>query len=164
MSKRDYSEQEKAGALALLEDLSLTFYEVRDMTGISVGTLCRWAEAAGLKRSDEKTRAASERRKTRLAAKREALAEKMLDVADEFVDHAKDIAAGVVEVRDGVFVSGGRDARELMTAAAIALDKFRLEMGESTAINESRDTNGTRKKLVERLDQVAAKRAERAAS
>jgi transposase-like protein len=165
MARREYSDEEKAKALELLRDVSLSYYEVRDKTGVPVGTLHSWARANDIeRRSDPKqTRAATERRIERLAAKREALTEKMFDVADLFVDKASDLAEGVVEVREGVFISGGRDARELMTAAAIAIDKGRLELGEATSVNETRGDAGRARTTVEQaLDELAAKRKAKA--
>jgi transposase-like protein len=120
MGRRAYTAEEKAAALELLADPSKTFYEVRDETDVPVGTLHGWAVEAGLKRSDNQTKAATEAHKARIDLAREHLRELLIRAAVEHTERAlsQDKPSGV---------------QALQTAAAIAHDKFRLEMGEHTA-------------------------------
>lgn len=149
MGRRSYSEEEKAQALGLLADASKTFYEVRDLTGVPVGTLHRWATDAGLERSDDQTKAATAARVARMAEKRTVLQEMLLDAAIDYTD-------------SGVAQDKGTGAQAFMTAAAIALDKFRLEMGEATSRIESRDLDAA-VKARHKVDDLAERRKQKTA-
>jgi hypothetical protein len=59
------------------------------------------------------------------------LREQLLEVAGELVAKVHEMVGGVTDVWSG------RDARDLMVAAGIALDKYRLEMGEATGREET---------------------------
>lgn len=165
MAKRDWSDEDKAAALALLADPEKTFYEVRDECGVPVSTLHRWAEAAGLGRSDAKTDAASERRRLRLAAKREAVAEQFLDRAEDLMGRM-DEPHVIGYTKDGQAVAfpmgASADCKNYMTAAAIALDKFRLEMGEHTQATRSESVQ-VAEVAKSRLDELAQRRKSKSA-
>lgn len=162
MAKRTYTDEEKAAALKVLSDPELSFYEVRDRTGVPVGTLHRWATEAGLKRSDEKTEAAAARRRLRLSVKREVIAEVLLDRVEDLMGRMDQ--PHVVGYDDGqavVFPMGASsDCKNYMTAAAIALDKFRLEMGEHT--EHHRHDERPAEKVRTSLDELRARREEKA--
>ena len=149
MGRHTWSDEKKQEALDLLADPSKTFYEVRDATGVPVGTLHGWATAAGLERSDEETKAATEARQVRMSARRELLREMLLDAAIDHTERAQaeDKASG---------------AQAFQTAAAIALDKFRLEMGEHTQATrtESSDAAATARAKV---DEIAQRRQTKSA-
>lgn len=143
MGRHVWDDEVKQAALLLLADGSKTFYEVRDETGVPVGTLHRWATEAGLERSDDKTEAAASRRRLRLSVKREAIAEEFLDRVEDLMGRM-DLPHVVGYTKDeGPIVlpmGASADCKNYATAAAILLDKFRLEMGEHT---ESRRTETT---------------------
>lgn len=164
MARRTYSDEDKAAALLLLADASKTFYEVRDATGIPVGTLHGWATEAGYQRSDDKTEAATIRRRLRLSAKREALAERFLDKADDMMERM-DEPHIVMYQKDGealvIPMGDSSDCKNYATAAAIMLDKFRLEMGEST--DRTEHVGVPSKRVEEKLDELAQRREKREA-
>lgn len=154
----------KQQALELLAG-ERTFYEVRDATGVPVGTLHRWAEAAGLEHSDEKTRAANERRRDRLAAKREAIAEQFLDRVEDLMGRMDEPhVVGYLKNGEAVVHDQGAsaDCKNYMTAAAIALDKFRLEMGEVTSRTETRGTEAAQAAR-QKVDELAERRRSKSA-
>lgn len=167
VARRAWSDEDKAAALELLGDQSRSLYEINRETGVAVSTLSTWAKDAGIERSSAQTRAATAERLNRIAEKRAALAESFLDYAIDLAAESHVVGTEGLEreVAEGslVRIASAQDSQRLMTAAAIAHDKFRLEMGESTSVIENRD-GGARSKLEERLDEVARKRSERQAS
>lgn len=165
MARRNWTEEDKSAALGLLADPEASYYDVHKATEVPVSTLHDWAAKAGLTgHSDalKQTESARAFRSERIALKRAVIAEKFLDYSEHFADAAKDIADGVIEVKQGVFISGGGDAKNLMTAAAIALDKFRLEMGEPTSrtFSESAPAADVAKS---KLDELGARRQSKSA-
>lgn len=150
MARRNWTDDEKAAALLLLGDPELSYYDVHKATGVPASTLHDWAAAAGLTGHTrvEQTEAARSARSQRIALKREVVAEKLLDAVETFGDQAVDAKP--------------RDAQALMTAAAIALDKFRLEMGEHTQAtrSESVDIAGVARSKV---DELAERRKQKTA-
>lgn len=165
MARRNWTDEEKAAALELLADGSKSFYEVRDATEVPVGTLHRWATEAGLERSDEKTLAATKRRTLRLSEKRQALAEEFLDRVEDLLGRMDEPhVVGYTKKGEAVVFPMGAsaDCKNYMTAAAISLDKFRLEMGEHTQATRS-DTGSPRDRVKDRVDELEAKRQQRSA-
>lgn len=144
MARRNWTDEEKAAALLLLADASKTFYEIRDATEVPVGTLHRWATEAGLERSDEQTKVAMAACRVRIESKRQALRELLIDAALEHTERAR-----AEEKPSGV--------QALQTAAAIAHDKFRLEMGEHTQSTRTEAT-GAAEAAKGKLDEVAERR------
>lgn len=163
MAKRAYTEAEKAAALEVLSDMSLSFYEVRDRTGIPVGTLHTWATAAGIQRSDEKTNAASARRRLRLQAKREALAETFLDRAAELearMDEPHIDFRGKDNDQVEFPQATSSDVKNYAVAVAVLIDKFRLEMGEPT--EHHRHDARPAEKVAQQLDELRSRRESKA--
>lgn len=161
MSK--YTSEQKAEALNLLADVSKSYAEIRDALGIPVGTLAGWAKGAGIERTaaQKLTEAATKVRMARIASKRERLKEKLLKTADGFVDRAVVLSEGARRREGGIFLPTARDTKDMMTAAAIALDKFRLEMGEATQVTEQRVDSAT--KARSKVDELAQRRAQKTA-
>jgi hypothetical protein len=101
--------------------------------GVSDATVRRVQRAAGIsvERSQIRTKTARESLKESNALRRERLSERLLDEAEKALE---DIANGsvITGISWGEIVSGrakatsARDRRELITAAAIALDKHRM--------------------------------------
>lgn len=145
MPRRNWSDDERAAALELLADPESSYYDVHKVTGIPASTLCDWAGKAGMTghTRQEQTEAARAARHDRIALKRAVIAEKLLDAVETFADEA--------------VLAKPRDAQSLMTAAAIAVDKFRLEMGEHTTSTRSESVDivdAARSKV----DELAARR------
>lgn len=165
-----HSDETRANALQLLANPELSYPNIRDATGVPVGTLAGWAKQAGIERSEaaKKTEAATEARKIRNAARREKLADDLLKYAADIFKRSHSIALDNEEViddkgkRTGLFLARARDAKDLMTTGAIALDKFRLEMGEATTVNEVRDSRPS-EKVKGKLDELADRRKIRSA-
>lgn len=164
MGRHVWSEEVKAQALELLTDPARTFYEVRAETGVPVGTLHGWATQAGLERSDDQTKEASDRRRLRLSSKREVIAEEFLDRAEDLMGRMD--LPHVVGYNDGEAIvlpyGASADCKNYMTAAAIAFDKFRLEMGEATSRTED-ITASPRDRIKGRVDELESKRQQRTA-
>lgn len=149
MARKNWSDEEKNEALRLLADPSATFYEVRDATGVPVGTLHRWATEAGLERSQDVTKEATQARVARTHSRRTILQELLLDAA---IDHTERALAE----------DKAQSAQAFQTAAAIAHDKFRLEMGEATSRTETRSTDAAQQAKA-KVDELAARRAKKTA-
>lgn len=122
-----YTDAQKADAVAIYVEHGLA--EAHRRTGIPKPTLKRWLENEGIDpsettaRSVEKTRAATEAASAGAAEKRALLQTELLDAAREHVAMAR-------------ITLDGKDAQHWMTAAAIGVDKFRLEKGEATERTE----------------------------
>jgi len=106
-------------------------------TGIPSGTIRSWASRAGVQRArTQKQAAAIEASMMRQAEKREELRELLLDRAVELLHRLDDphIDFRGKDARQVTFPKpGGMDSKNYATAAAILIDKYRLEMGEATA-------------------------------
>lgn len=142
---RKWSDEDKAGALAMLAEEEQTLVTVHHATGIPTSTLHDWALKAGLGLSGtEQTRAALESRRVRLAAKKEALAEELLDLARDLYHQAAALPKA-------------REAQALATAAAIMHDKHRLEMGEHTQATRL-ENHGAAETARQKLDELSERR------
>lgn len=161
MPGKPWSDEDKQAALLLLADDSKSFYDIKAETGIPVGTLHRWSVEAGIEHSSEKTKAANVARRERLASKREALAEEFLDRVEDLLSRM-DQPHVIAYTKDGKPVVHGvgasADCKNYVTAAAIALDKFRLEMGEHTEHRKT-DSDQPRHKVQDKVDELAERRA-----
>lgn len=139
--RRDYSEAERIEAVAKVAELGLG--SAWRETGIPKPTLARWAKKAGVETyQPEKAAHATDALRAMHAERREKLRVALLDKALDMLDR---MDAEHVEFK-------GKDADEVVypiapasavqnyaTSAGILLDKYRLEMGEATSRNESRD-------------------------
>lgn len=139
-TKPPYSEEAKASAIALLGEVGLA--ETWRRTGISKPTLSLWGRNAGLTFDTSKTMAAVAQHEARQHELREQLRTMLLEKA---IDLLERMDAPHIEFK-------GKDADQVTypiapaaavqnyaTSAAIMIDKYRLEAGEATSRNESRD-------------------------
>lgn len=165
MGRHVWDDETKAKALELIADPELSYYDVHKATGVPASTLHDWAAAAGLTGHSERlaeTETARRFRTQRMAVKRAVVAEKFLDAVETFLERSEAVAEGMIEVKDGVFISGGRDALALMQAAKEAMNAHRLEMGEATSRTEDVSVS-PRERLKDRVDDLEAKRRQRTA-
>lgn len=165
MGRHVWSEEKKSEALVLLADPELSYYDVHKATGVPASTLHDWAAAAGLVGHSDRvadTEKARRARMERVASKRAVIAERFLDSVETFLEQSELVAEGMIEVKEGVFVSGGRDAEALVRAASTALGAFRLEMGEHTQATRS-EAGSPRDRVKDRVDELEAKRQQRSA-
>lgn len=160
MPRTTWPTEKRAEALALyVEHGSRRAAEVSE---VPAGTIRHWAHEEGLYRDRmARIRATVESRNLSHEVLRSELREELLLAAGELVAAVRSmmrepdpeykklppgemrsieerVAALEVEVEDpSPAVWSGRDARDLMVAAGIALDKYRLEMGEATGREET---------------------------
>jgi hypothetical protein len=152
---RRYTDEERARARAVYEAEGPR--EAHRQTGYPLKTITNWAKRHGWTFDIAgPTAAAVEANRARIAAKRELLLEEFVDAAREAVRlstsphlEVKVVPQGermVVDEESGIVTTKGGSAvemvelprptptgyREYMVAAGIALDKARLELGEST--------------------------------
>lgn len=110
-----YTDEQKARALELLETESV--WAAVSEIGCHHTQVYRWH--AQHVRTLEKTDESEAAEQLELKALRSRTQRRLLEVAAAHIDRS-----------DSAW--GARDAKDYMTAAAIALDKYRLEMGEHT--------------------------------
>lgn len=110
-----YTAEQKARALELLETESV--WAAVNEIGCTHVSVYRWhaEHVRSLKQTEEETQAEQDQ----LKAMRSRVQRRLLEVAAAHVDRS-----------DSAY--SAKDAKDYMTAAAIALDKYRLEMGEHT--------------------------------
>ena len=91
--------------------------------GVTTRTINNWVKAAGVTSQEriEKTQPARDALAAERAVKREELRVLLLD-------------APIRHVRQAIETGKARDAQSWMVSAGIGVDKFRLEMGEATAL------------------------------
>lgn len=144
---REYTDEEKAAALALYGEVGLA--EAWRRTRIPKPTIASWARRAGLPHTDAAaktaiaTMAASARADQLRAELRLSLLEHAVDLLGrmdaehvEFKNSAKEIR----EVRYPIAPAGA--VQNYATSVGILIDKYRLEAGEATTRSESRDITG----------------------
>lgn len=138
MARRTYDDATKAAALELYTTHGPT--AVQDQLGIPKATVAGWAASNSVRTvRNETTAAATEAIAADRALKREALREAMLDRAldligrmdEEHIDFRGKDAKRVIFPKPSA--SG---CQAYATAAAILLDKVRLELGEATGRHE----------------------------
>ena len=141
--KRTYSREEKEAALVMCEELGP--YRASKRLGMPQRTLAGWSKKTGVSTSgQEKTKAATQARETRIAAKRaelkELLLEKAVDLAHRMDEpHIDFKSAGPMGPVEVTFPRAPADAcRAYATSIGILIDKFRLEGGEVTSRDELR--------------------------
>lgn len=160
---RTYTQEEREAALALCAEKGSTYQAAKELP-MSARTLAYWAKEAGVCTSNqEKTRAATEAREARVAAKRAALKERLLDEAAYCLDsiHREHIdfkSAGPIGPVQVTFpVAPAAAVQNYATSLAIFLDKFRLESGEVTTRSEFQvdDVADSRRRLTQQLARIA---------
>jgi transposase-like protein len=116
-----YTEAEKADAVAHCVEHGMK--AAHERTGIPKGTLSSWMtdqqRAEMAERFTSKTRAATDAHSATAAEQRALLQQELL-------------AAARQHVASSLSADDGKNAQHYMTAGAIGLDKYRLELGEAT--------------------------------
>jgi hypothetical protein len=137
---RSYTSEQKQQALELYSVYG-PCRATKDI-GIPKSTIIKWAKAAGLKPPTENIDAAAKAREARIAVKRAAIKERILEEAayclraihNEHIDFKSAGPAGPVQVTFPVAPAAA--VQHYATAFAIFIDKFRLENGEVTGREE----------------------------
>lgn len=121
MGQTVYTEEQRAIALDLLENVDI--WAACQATGANHGTIYRWhaAHVRALQKTADPTIAEEE--EAEQAILRTRLQRRLLQVANAHLDRSD-------SAKDGT------QALRYMTAAAIAVDKYRLERGETTSRTE----------------------------
>ncbi len=132
--------------------------------GIKATTVRSWCSRAGVATdASERTKAATESAQARRLAKREELRTLMIEKAVDLV-HRMDEVHIDYRGKDADQVTfpkaPAQACQQYATAAAILLDKFRLEMGEATGRTEHTAGKEAAHALA---DELAARRAQKAA-
>lgn len=162
------SSEEKAHALEIYERDGLA--ATHRQTGIPKPTLHDWARAAGLDvaaiagDTATKTLAATAARSARCDALRSELKERLLETAATLldrVDHPHTEFKGNAAKEVHYDVAPADACRNYVTAAAICIDKYRLEVGEATDRVDVTGTApvGARERLAEVVELELALRA-----
>lgn len=124
----------KAQALALYPDLGVA--QTADQLGVPRGTVSVWVHRAGLQRvHPQQTQAATEARVTLQEEIRDEVKLGFLTEAWECLQQAP--------------TARPADRLKLVTAAAVAIDKYRLEMGEATARTYHEGTDDTDRRIAQ---------------
>lgn len=117
-----YTDKQKQEAVETY--LKVGTAEAARQTGISRRSILNWAKAAG----------ATEARRNNAHKAREALQVEMSALRAEL---DRGLLEKAVELMSGISTAEHQAAKNLAIALGIVIDKFRLEMGESTARSES---------------------------
>lgn len=127
-----YTDEQKAEALELYLEFGPA--EASRHCGIPSGTIRSWAYRADLPRlryeqTEEATQAASARRDLKREELRELLLDQSIDLIHRMNEEHKDYRG-----KDAVYWdrAPSGSTKDYATAAAILIDKYRLEMGEAT--------------------------------
>ncbi|MEX0755688.1 MAG: transposase [Actinomycetota bacterium] len=131
---RRYSAAEKETALALYVDVGPK--EAARRTGVPQGTIASWARRAGVKtRTVSKAQAATDAAAAKAAEIRERLKLRFLEKAEDLLDRMDQphIDFRGKDAQEVIFPRpSATGVREYAVAVGILLDKYRLEVGEST--------------------------------
>lgn len=114
MSRRKYTEAEKAAALAFLDSNGGNVARTSRETGIPRKTIAEWRDGRGVNGTVAELRHENAR----------SLGELFEEVARKYLEHA--LSAPAVQ---------GTSSKDAVTAAAIAFDKLQLSQGKPTEIN-----------------------------
>lgn len=158
MSRRTYTDEQKADALALYANEGPS--AVQHQLGIPKATVTSWATANGVRTvRNERTAQAVEAAKLDRELTRERLRDAMLAKALDLIGRMDDEH---IDFR-------GKDAKQVTypkpspsgcqsyaTAAAILLDKVRLELGEVTGRTETVSTDQLDREIEQMLDKAKA--------
>ena len=167
MTRVSYSEEEKAAALDLIREVGLA-EAWRRMSHIPKPTLGSWAQKAGI-HSDAaaKTALAVEAAAARAAQLRSELRvmllEKAVDLLQRMDAPHTDFKGKDADAVEYPIAPAGA-VQNYATSVGILIDKYRLEAGEATSRNESRDlTHDDHEASILRdvLQRELARRAER---
>lgn len=139
--RRHYTDEQQREALMFYVDLGPA--EASRRTDISPLTISSWARRAGLHtNAPVKTRQATEALMAKQAEMREELRVRMLHKALDLIDRM-DAPHVEFKGKDALPVSypvaPAAAVQNYATSIGILLDKYRLEMGESTSRDEHRD-------------------------
>jgi len=129
-----YTDEQRTEALALYVEHGTA--EAARLFGVSPRTIRRWANEEGLAAARDKTLTdAGERLKVRHETMREELRvrflESALDALDRMTEEHVDYR-GKDATRVTWPMAPAREMKDYATTAAICVDKYRLEMGETT--------------------------------
>jgi hypothetical protein len=144
-SGQRWSDEDRERALQMLRD-GVGTNEVARRTGIAKSAISRWSTAAGIVTARAaQTEAAHEGVKLAWAKRRGELTDRFGEVAATMLDKA----------------TGGdsADAKNFMTAAAIAVDKAQLLSGGVTSRHEQLDAERRRERVEQLQDELAERRA-----
>lgn len=141
---REYTEEEKASALALYGEVGLA--EAWRQTRIPKPTIASWARRAGLPHTDasaktaQATMAASARADQLRAELRVSLLEKAVDLLGRMDAEHIEFKNSAKEIREVVYpIAPAGAVQNYATSVGILIDKYRLEAGEATTRSESRE-------------------------
>lgn len=162
MARRTYTPKQRQEALTLyaLEGPSA----VEDQLGIPKSTVVDWARTAGIRTvRNERTAEAVEAARLDRELTREHLRNLMLEKAvdligrmdEEHIDFKGKDADEVVYPKPSP-----AGCQSYATAAAILLDKFRLEVGEVTGRTETRTSDHLDREIERLVEQLSAKQTE----
>ncbi len=161
-----YEQDEKDEALAIYAEHGPA--EAAHRTGIPYNTIRQWSRVAGLTAPNYKNAATPEHRK-RLSILQAETAERLYVEANQLLDKMYEptvekkaisyAALGTYEVaeieRDSPTFS---EQKNIMTSAAIAIDKAQLLAGEATDRSERIDPVKARERVEKAFDELAARR------
>lgn len=159
--RRKYTDAERERAVALYVEQGPC--AVEKQMGIAKSTVSRWAKKAGVGTDHAaKTREATEAAAEVAAGKRAEVRVKLLDKALDLMGRMDEEQVEYVG-QQGKRVTYDRpnaaDCKHYATAAAILIDKLRLEEGEATTRNEqitSTDFDREVAQLVQKVQEVAS--------
>lgn len=160
------SPEQKEHALAVYVEHGLA--EAHRQTGIPKPTLHDWARRAGLDpsvlaaESGKLTLAATEARQVRCEAMRAELRERLLETAGTLldrVDHPYFDVRGKDAERIELPTPPPAGCRDYVVAAAVLIDKYRLETGEVTERAELLGAGADEARLGKIIELVAERRA-----
>lgn len=140
-----WTDEQRAEALQLVRD-GVSVRDIEARTGIAKSVVARWARDAGIDSPRaEQTAAATEATKLAWAQRRATLVDRFGEVAEKLLDRIEDDEQA-------------RDAKDLMTAAAIAVDKAQLLSGGATSRHEQLDAQRRRDRVEELADELEQRR------
>jgi transcriptional regulator with XRE-family HTH domain len=140
-----WTPEQQAEALDLIRD-GLSYRKVSDRTGVAISTLSKWANEAGITSPRAaQVAAATDATKVAWAQRRTALVDRFGEVAAQLLDRVVDD-------------SDASDAKNLMTAAAIAVDKAQLLSGGVTSRSEQVGLERQRERVLAMRDELADRR------
>jgi hypothetical protein len=146
---RTYTAEEREAALAVYAEEGAG--EASRQTGIPRGTISCWAFKAGIKPVDPaKNAALLAQRQAELAQWRQDIADKLYVAAERFVRETEEAEATTT------------DKKNLITAAAIAIDKAQLLTGAATGRVEHAATDDGAEWVARKRDDLAERRQAKA--
>lgn len=138
-----WTDEQKQRALAIYAEHGPR--EAARETGIPLSTVGTWAKAAGVTFNAERTARATEVRQMRWAERRANLTDLFGQAAEELVEKART-------------AEDAGDAKQLMLAAAIGVDKAQLLSGGVTSRHEQLDAERRQARISEMFDELEQRR------